>query len=91
MQVCVERVALAQRGDYGQPRRLHAGAHEEDEVLVPRLPEGGHVQPERLECRLVVHVLHVQELDGHVAVPVAGVDSAEPTNANLVPNLHTKC
>ena len=55
----------------GEFRWVHAGAHEEDEVLVSSLAECGHVQPEGLEGGLVVQVLRVKDLDGDVAVPVS--------------------
>ena len=41
---------------------------------MPGLPEGGHVKFERLQGSLLLHVLHVEDLDGDVAVPVALVD-----------------
>ena len=66
---------FAEAGDDGELGRVHAGAHEEDEVLVARLAEGGDVEAEGLQraarLALVVQVLRVQDLDGHVAVPVA--------------------
>jgi hypothetical protein len=46
-------------------------------------PERCNVEPESLEGCLVLEVLHVEELDGHVAVPVPHVDSAEPTATDL--------
>ena len=50
-------------------------------------PEGCHIELKSLKRRLIVHVLHVQELDGHIPVPVAGVHSAEPPGADLVADL----
>ena len=42
-----ERLALAEAGDDGQLRRAHAGAHEQHQVLVTRLPECGHLAGRR--------------------------------------------
>ncbi len=52
-------------------------------------PERCNVEPEGLEGCLVLEVLHVEELDGHVAVPVPHVDSAEPTATDLGQKRHT--
>ena len=65
---------FAETGDDGEFGRIHAGAHEEDEVLVAGLAERGHVQSEGLQGGLVVQVLRVQDLDGDVAVPVSLVN-----------------
>jgi hypothetical protein len=46
-------------------------------------PESGHVESEGLQRGFVLKVFHVQELDGHVPVPVAHVDRAEPPAADL--------
>ena len=67
-------VTFAKARNDGQLGRVHASAHEEDQVFVPGLPEGGHVKFERLQGSLLLHVLHVEDLDGDVAVPVALVD-----------------
>ena len=50
-----------------------------------RLAERGHLVAERLEHLLVADlVLHVEQPDGHVAVPLAAVDASEPTLAHQV-------
>ena len=64
---------FAKARDDGKFGWVHASPHEQDEVLVPRLPERRHLLPERLQRGLVVQVLHVQDLDGHVPVPAAFV------------------
>ena len=67
------QLTFAEAGDNGQPGRVRAPglSHEEDEVFVSGLAEGGDLFAERLQRRLVVHVLHVQQLHSHVAVPAA--------------------
>ena len=49
MQVSVEGVALAQGGHYGQFGWLHAGAHEEDQVLVTGFPVNKDLNSQRLQ------------------------------------------
>ena len=60
-------------GDDGQVGRGHAGAHEQHYVLVARLPVVHHLLLEELQVVLVVAV-HLQQADGHLAVPAALVD-----------------
>lgn len=55
-------------GDDGEVRRSHAGAHEQDDVLVPGLPVVHHLLLEELQVILVVAV-DLQQADGHLAVP----------------------
>ena len=106
MQMCVERVAFAQRSDDCQPRWLHTGPHEqyqtfmtcfpvtnEDKILIlkkmsPFLPESSHVQSECLKSWLVVDILHVEELDGNISVPVSSVHCAEPVHCHSIRDLN---
>lgn len=57
-------------GDDGEVRRRHAGAHEQDDVLMPGLPVVHHLLLKELEVILVVAV-HLQQANGHLAVPAA--------------------
>lgn len=50
--------------------RRHAGAHEQDNVLMPGLPVVHHLLLKELEVILVVAV-HLQQADGHLPVPAA--------------------
>lgn len=61
MQYVIKRHPLAEAGHYGEPRRVHAGAHEQDQVLVTRLPERRQLYPELVERFLVV-VVHFKHL-----------------------------
>lgn len=72
------RCAFLPRDD-GQVGRSHAGAHEEDHVLVPGLPVVHHFLLEELQVVLVVAV-DLQQADGDLAVPPALV---HPTPAAL--------
>ena len=54
--------------DNGEVGQVHAGAHEEDEVLVPGPPVDGDVRLEGLQGRLVPRQLRPDESDGHLAV-----------------------
>lgn len=38
------------------------------------LPEGTHIQAKGFQSGIVVNVFHVQDLDGHVAMPIALID-----------------
>ena len=66
-------VCASSPGDDGQVGRGHAGAHEEHHVLVARLPVVHHLLLEELQVVLVVPV-HLQQADGHLAVPAPLVD-----------------
>lgn len=57
-------------GDDGEVRRHHAGTHEQDDVLVPRLSVVHHLLLEELQVVLVVAV-NFQQADRHLAVPAA--------------------
>jgi hypothetical protein len=86
--VGVQGVALTEGSNDSKVGRLHAGSHEEDEVLVASLPEGGHIEPEGLKTsRLVFQVLHVKELYSDIPVPVTRMYSTEATTSYFISNL----
>lgn len=70
--------------DDGQVGRSHAGAHEEDHVLMPGLPVVHHFLLEELQMVLVVPI-DLQQADGDLAVPPALV---HPTPAALEASGH---
>lgn len=74
-------------GDDGQVRRVHAGPHEEHHVLVPRLPVVHHLLFEQLQVVLVV-AIHLQQADGHLAVPAAAVHPAPAALPDGLAQLH---
>lgn len=84
MYVGVQRHPLAEAADYSQSRRFHAGAHEKHEILVARLPESRHLHLELLQGLLVVQIVHVQEFDGDVPVPVAAAHGTEASATDHV-------
>ena len=51
------------------------------------VPESCHVQFESFKCGFIIIILHVEELDGHIPVPVAHVHGAEPAAPDLVLDL----
>lgn len=70
--------------DDGQMWGGHAGAHEEDHVLVPGLPVVHHFLLEELQVVLVVPV-NLEQTDGDLPVPPTLV---HPTPAALAPAKH---
>ena len=54
--------------DNGEVGQVHAGPHEEDEVLVAGPPVDGDVLLKGLQSRLVPLQLRPDESDGHLAI-----------------------
>lgn len=82
MKMSVERESFAHARDQRKGGQIHAGAHEEDQILVARFAESGHFVFEGLEQFLVAYLIHVQHTDRHVTVPVASVNRTEPSLAD---------
>jgi hypothetical protein len=74
-------------GDNGQVRWVHAGPHEEHHVLMPRLPVVHHLFLEQLQVVLIVAV-HLQQPNGHLAMPTASVHPAPATLSNGLAQFH---
>lgn len=81
MNVRVERPALAQAGDDGQPWGLHARPHEQHQILMACFTECAHFSLESLKSLFIIDVVHSQFLDGYMSMPIARVDNAKPSSA----------
>ena len=85
MKVRVQRMTLTVAGYNRQMRRLHAGAHKENQILMSSFSEHRNFGPKRFDGISVVQsVGHVEHLDRHVTVPVALEHGAEPSDADLL-------
>ena len=87
VQVFVKCQPLAHARHQRQRRQIHARAHKEDEILMACLAECCYLVFKRLEHLLIADLIHVQESNGNVAVPIAPVDSAETSLANQIAQL----
>ncbi|KAI3483217.1 hypothetical protein L1887_53909 [Cichorium endivia] len=85
MKMRVQRLTLTVAGYNGQVWRLHAGTHEENQILMSSLSEHRNFRSERFDrISIVQSVGHIEHLDGHHAMPVAlkhGTQTDRPRSA----------
>ena len=85
----VQRLTLTVAGHNRQVWRLHAGAHEENQILMSSLSEHRNFGSERFDrISIVQSVGHVEHLHGHTTMPVALKHGAESADTDLLLVLH---